>query len=167
VWMAGNFFEVLEDVLSTIDTNDETGFVINSGLNDAWFNPETPGQGFFITVFPDRGEMFVAWFTYDTERPPGDDVAMLGEPGHRWMTAYGVYSGKTASLEIELTQGGVFDSAEPAPVQSDYGTMEIEFIDCNNATIRYDIPSLGLSGEIPITRIAIDNVLDCLAAQPQ
>ena len=28
---------------------------LNPGLNDAWYNPETDGQGFFITVFPDLG----------------------------------------------------------------------------------------------------------------
>jgi hypothetical protein len=142
-------------------------FVVNNGLNDAWFDPLTPGQGFFITVFPDRGEIFLAWFTYDTERPPGNVIAILGEPGHRWLTAFGTYSGSFANLDIELTQGGVFDSSQPEPVQSDYGTIQIEFIDCNNAIIRYDIPSLGLMGEISITRIALDNVLDCLAAQPQ
>jgi hypothetical protein len=29
-----------------------TGFELNPGLNDAWFNPDTDGQGFLITVFP-------------------------------------------------------------------------------------------------------------------
>ena len=43
---------------------------INPGMADAWFDPSTAGQGFLITVFPDREELFVAWFTYDTERPP-------------------------------------------------------------------------------------------------
>lgn len=37
-----------------VDQN-ENPFVINAGLNDAWFNPETDGQGFFISVFPGLG----------------------------------------------------------------------------------------------------------------
>lgn len=144
------------------------GFVINNGLNDAWFNALTAGQGFFITVFPEIGAIFLAWFTYDTERPAEGVIAFLGEPGHRWLTAFGTYEGNIASLDIELTEGGVFDSGEPMPVQDpSYGTIEIEFIDCNNAILRYNIPSLGLMGEIPITRIALDNVPACLAAQPQ
>ncbi|MDX1554612.1 MAG: CARDB domain-containing protein [Xanthomonadales bacterium] len=143
-------------------------FVINNGLNDAWFNILTAGQGFFITVFPDIGAIFLAWFTYDTERPDPSVLAILGEPGHRWLTAFGNYEGNIASLNIELTEGGVFNSAEPGPVQDpNYGTIEIEFIDCNNAIVRYNIPSLGLMGEIPITRIAGDNIPACLAAQPQ
>lgn len=144
-----------------------TGFVINRGLNDAWFNIDTAGQGFFITVFPDIGAIFLAWFTYETERPDPSVTAILGEAGHRWVTAFGEYAGNLAVLDVELTEGGVFDSANPPVVQTPaYGTIEIEFIDCNNAIIRYDFPSLGLMGEIPISRIAIDNVPLCQAAQP-
>jgi sugar lactone lactonase YvrE len=72
-------------------------FVINAGLNDAWFNASTPGQGFFVTVFPDSGQVFLAWFTYDTERPDESVTAILGEPGHRWLTAFGPYEGDTAT----------------------------------------------------------------------
>ncbi|HKJ18423.1 MAG TPA: plastocyanin/azurin family copper-binding protein [Xanthomonadales bacterium] len=153
-----------------IQVTQSTGsdFVINNGLNDAWFNETTAGQGFFITVFPDVGAIFLAWFTYDTERPAEDVMALLGEPGHRWLTAFGNYEGNVASLNIELTTGGVFNSDEPMVVQDpNYGTIEIEFADCDNALLLYDIPSLGLMGVIPITRIALDNVPACLAAQPQ
>jgi len=31
-------------------------------------------------VFPDIDKMFLAWFTYDKQRPPQDVTAMLGEP---------------------------------------------------------------------------------------
>jgi len=58
-------------------------------LNDAWYNPETDGQGFFITVFPDLGFLSLAWFTYDTELPAEDAEANLGDAGHRWITALG------------------------------------------------------------------------------
>ena len=33
----------------------EAAFLINAGLNDAWYNPDTPGQGFFFNVFPNLG----------------------------------------------------------------------------------------------------------------
>jgi len=165
VWMAGNFFEVLEDVLSTIDTNDETGFVINSGLNDAWFNPETPGQGFFITVFPDIQSVFLAWFTYDTQRPAAGVDANLGEPGHRWLTAFGSFSGAAAVLDIEVTSGGIFNSVTPVPGQVADGSIMIEFTGCNAGVVTFDITSANLQGEIPIQRIALDNVPRCEVAQ--
>jgi hypothetical protein len=138
---------------------------INAGMNDAWYNPATDGQGFLIAVYPDRGELFLAWFTYDTERPPEDVSAILGEPGHRWLTAQGPFDGSRADLTVYLTQGGVFDSAEP-PASTDqdgYGTMVLEFLTCNEARVSYAIPSLGLSGQIPIQRIVEDNVVLCEA----
>ncbi len=58
---------------------------INAGLSDAWYAPATAGQGFFIIVWPQSGLLFLSWFTYDTERPPADVSAMVGDPGHRWL----------------------------------------------------------------------------------
>lgn len=136
-------------------------FQINAGLNDSWFNPATPGQGFFITVFPDITSIFLAWFTYDTERPDPSATANLGEPGHRWLTAFGEYAGNSAMLEVELTQGGVFDSSEPAVEQTPDGTILLECADCGNCMVTYDITSAGVQGEIPIGRIAADNVPAC------
>jgi hypothetical protein len=140
-------------------------FVINPGLNDAWFNSAASGQGFLITVFPDRKEMFLAWFTFDTERPPEDVTALLGEPGHRWLTAQGLYDGDTANLTIFVTEGGVFDAAEPAASTDPAGdgTLTLEFADCTEGLVSYEITSLGISGKIPIQRIALDNVTLCEA----
>ncbi len=140
-------------------------FRINAGLNDAWFNLVTAGQGFLITVFPDRKEMFLAWFTYDTERPAEDVTALLGEPGHRWLTAQGSYDGETANLTIFVTEGGVFDSVVPAASTDPAGdgTMTLEFADCTEGLVSYEITSLGISGQIPIQRIVLDNVSVCEA----
>jgi len=142
---------------------------INSGLNDTWRNPDTRGQGFFITVFPNLGQIFLGWFTYDTERPGEAVTAVIGEPGHRWLTAFGAYADNKAVLDIELTQGGVFDSSTPAPTQTLDGTIILEFSSCNAGTVTYDIPSIGQQGVIPIQRAALDNVPLCesLAAQLQ
>jgi glucose/arabinose dehydrogenase len=143
-----------------------TGFRINAGLSDAWYNPLTDGQGFFIIVWPDTGLVFLSWFTYDVERPPQDVTAMLGDPGHRWLTAQGAYSGDTASLDLHLTAGGVFDSALPQPhdpVQD--GTVTITWTDCNSALLTYEISSQGLAGQIPLQRIVSDKVALCETLQ--
>jgi len=142
-------------------------FSINPGLNDAWFDSATAGQGFFITVFADIQSVFLAWFTYDTERPPQNVQAVLGEPGHRWLTAFGSYQENIAELDVELTSGGIFDSAEPLPGQVADGTISVEFHGCNAATITYDSFSAGVSGEIQIERIALDNVSMCEALSLQ
>jgi len=138
-------------------------FQINAGLNDAWFNRATNGQGLLITVFPGIRQMFLAWFTYDTQRPAEDVTAFLGEPGHRWLTAQGPYEGDTANLTIFVTEGGVFDAADP-PASTDLagdGSLRIEFADCTQGIVSYEITSLGISGEFPIVRISPDNVPLC------
>jgi plastocyanin len=145
---------------------DIPGFVINTGLSDAWFNPSTNGQGFFIIVWEDIQTIFLSWFTYDTERPPEDVTAILGEPGHRWLTAQGPYSGDTATLTAYVTSGGVFDAAEPAPGPAqEVGTIDITWSGCNAGLLSYDLPGLGLANDIPIERIVLDNVPACEAAQ--
>ena len=143
-------------------------FLINPGLNDAWFNQATAGQGFLIVVLPDSGTVFVAWFTYDTERPPDDVTAILGDPGHRWLTAQGPYAGDTATLDVFQTTGGVFNMTEPAPETSDpIGSITIVWRNCKNGTLTYDIPSLELMNSIQISRVAPDNVALCEALNAQ
>jgi endonuclease I len=135
---------------------------INAGMTDAWYHPVTNGQGFLIVVFPQLKQLFLAWFTYDVERPPDGTSAVLGEPGHRWLTAQGPYTGDTAMLKVYVSSGGVFDSAAPAvgpPVQD--GTMEVRFSGCNAGVVSYDIPSVDSAGEVPIERIVLDNVGLC------
>jgi len=141
-------------------------FNINPGLNDAWYNPVTSGQGFFITVFPDLGAVSLAWFTYDTELPPVDATANLGDPGHRWLTAVGPIVGNQVFMEIEMTSGGIFDTATEIqrtdPPGSD-GTLILTFTSCNSGTVEYDIPSINRQGLIPIKRVADDNIVICEA----
>ena len=137
-------------------------FTMNAGLNDAWFNPDTDGQGFFITVFPDLGVVTLAWFTYDTTLPDSDATANLGDPGHRWMTALGSIDGNQSVMNITTTSGGIFDTATEIQ-RVDDGTITLSFEDCESGTIDYDITSIAQQGSVPIQRIADDNVALCEA----
>jgi len=159
----GNTFPLNPSALRVIDLGPS--FTINAGLNDAWYNPATNGQGFLISVFPVIKQVFVAWFTYDTERPPDDVTAFLGEPGHRWLTAQGSFEGNTANLTVFVTEGGVFDSATPAASTDPAGdgTITLEFADCTEAMVTYEIASLGISGEIPVQRVVEGNMDLCEA----
>ena len=152
----------------TVTDGVEATFLVNSAISDAWYFPETAGQGFLIIVWEEQALVFLAWFTYDTERPPEDVIANLGEPGHRWLTALGPYEDDTALLDVFLSTGMVFDSADPPVDTTLYpdSTIEIVWSGCNAAVLKYDIPSLGLMGEVPIERIVLDNVAACEAAQP-
>lgn len=139
----------------------DTVFRINEGLNDAWFNKATDGQGFFITVFPEIQLMFLSWFTYDTVRPPDNVTANLGEPGHRWLTAQGPYNGSRADLDVIITKGGIFNNGLPKPDNSPDGTITVEFENCNSGTVTFSIPSISQQGAVPIERITLDLVPLC------
>ena len=142
-------------------------FTINAAMSDAWYFPDTKGQGFLIVVWETEKLIFLSWFTYDTERPPEDVTAILGEPGHRWLTALGSYEGDTALLDVFQSSGMIFDSAVPPVVteQLEGASIEIVWTDCKEALLTYNIPTLDLSGEIPIERIVFDHVAACQAAQ--
>jgi hypothetical protein len=171
---AENDYTLIVDFFDAVGDSDDyevilkfdSQFEINAGLNDAWYNPETDGQGFFITVFPDLGAVSLAWFTYDTELPAEDATANLGDPGHRWLTAVGPITGNQAIMEIEMTSGGLFDTStlidRTDPPGSD-GSIILTFTSCNSATIDYDIPSINRQGTVPIRRVADDNIVICEA----
>lgn len=142
-------------------------FQINDAMSDNWFYPPTNGQGFFIVVWEDIKTIFLAWFTYEVERPPEDAMAVVGEPGHRWLMAQGPYEDDTAMLDVFLASGMVFDKEEP-PVNDPQkvGTMEIIWTGCDAGVVFYDLPLQGgLMGEIPIQRITQSKVPECEAAQ--
>jgi len=140
-----------------------TATPINPGMADAWYAPETSGQGFFIVVFPETELVFLSWFTYDLERPHPATPSGLGEPGHRWLTAQGRYSGNRALLDINLTRGGVFDSAQPAVSNAPAGWIELEFESCRAARLLYRVEPAGLEGEIRLQRVVDDNAALCEA----
>ena len=141
-------------------------FRINPGLNDAWYNPLTDGQGFYIDIFPDLGVGSLSWFTYDTELPSVDATANLDDPGHRWLTAVGPIVDNQVLMGIELTSDGIFDTpakfTRTDPPGSD-GTIILTFEGCNSATVEYDIPFINRQGIVPIRRVANDNIVICEA----
>jgi endonuclease I len=153
----------------------ECGFTINAGLNDAWFDPATAGQGFFVTVFPDSNQLFLAHFTFDVERPAEDAGAAVGAAGHRWITAIGPIEGNRVELTATLTFGGRFDDPAPVQNQTPYGSYVLTFDDCASATLAYGFPDVGsgagpgsdpdsdlvLSGEITLQRVVPDNIALC------
>jgi glycosidase len=140
-----------------------TPTAVNFGMADAWYDPATNGQGFQLAVFPQRELVFLGWFTYDAERPPANTPSVLGEPGHRWLTAQGHFRGNRALLEVTRSTGGVFDAPLPPVANAPGGWIELEFDGCRAARLLYRVDPPGLEGEIRLLRITDDNALICEA----
>lgn len=133
---------------------------LNPGLNGSWYNHDTNGQGFFVEVFPELGTLFVAWFTYDTTFADGNETAVIGEPNHRWLTAYGPYTGTTGNLTLHLSEGGIFNQDNTVNI-TEAGTLVIHFDGCKTASVNYSINDSGLTGTIPLSRISGSTVAFC------
>jgi cysteine-rich repeat protein len=126
---------------------------INAGMDGSWYEPATSGQGFFIDAFANpQGTdfIFVSWFTY------GDDTAS----GQRWLTAQGNFEGSTTVIDVNETTGGSFDDPRP-PSTDKIGTMSLDFTDCSNALLSYELTDEGAAGEIPVTRVVAGSEVLC------
>jgi hypothetical protein len=117
---------------------------INDGMDGAWYEPDTTGQGILLDVHPDPDGgnfVFAAWFTF------GDDTAS----GQRWLTAQGGFQGSTADIEVYESTGGQFDT--PGGVTTDpVGTLRIDFSDCSQAVLTYSLGEGETAGEIQAVR---------------
>lgn len=133
---------------------------INYGMAGSWFNPATPGQGYLLEVEPITQTLVVGWFTYDTTA--GGSGGGLPGAEQRWFTAQGRYVGNRADLTVFQSRFGQFNRANPvstAPV----GTMSVEFVDCNSASLTFDLGASGLRGSVPIVRLLPDVVCQPIA----
>jgi sugar lactone lactonase YvrE len=118
---------------------------INAGMDGAWFESTTSGQGFFIDSYPDPeggNFIFVSWFTY------GNGTAS----GQRWLTAQGGFTGSSAAIDVMETTCGSLNASLPTTTVK-VGTMNIEFTDCNHAELTYSLDDGVLEGVIAITRV--------------
>jgi hypothetical protein len=140
-------------------------FLITEGVNGAWANFDTLGQGILMEVYPDIPLLFAAWFTWDTTQPDPGETAEVGDPNHRWLTAQGGFQDDLATLELNLSTGGLFDDPTPVPPPTAIGSMEIQFTACNAAEVSYDFD--GRSGSFVMHKLANDNNATCEALMSQ
>ena len=59
-------------------------------------------------------------------------------------------------------RGEKLGNSNPLATQdSAYSTITIVFTNCSEAVLTYDFPSVGLSGEMTLTRVLPDNIAFC------
>jgi N-acetylneuraminic acid mutarotase len=127
-------------------------------VSGAWFDPARSGEGIILQFLP-NGQALATWFTYPaaSDNNPGSEQAWLITDGSS------IEGGKIKFARVLQPQGGVFgDAFDPARITSPlWGTMELEFRDCNVMTLRYTGPAAFGSGERTMTRLTALDQLDC------
>jgi hypothetical protein len=150
-----------DEINNISDDNIESEFTINSGVNGAWYNPITSGQGLMLEVLPKTKRAFFAWFTYENAVDLAADEAIIGSNKHRWLTGIGDIDPITnsVSFDISVTSGGLFDNNRDITTSSanSYGRLTINFSDCAHAIVSYEIFGLSISNTFAVNRISTEN----------
>lgn len=123
--------------------------ILGAGMSGSWYNPATSGQGVFLDVIPERKQVFMAWFTFAPHAPVNGSAPLI------WYTAYGEYNQGFASLDVVKTSGGLFDQVTAVNNEL-VGYASIQFEDCGQAIMTYELFSPQLEGEFPLQRITPD-----------
>jgi hypothetical protein len=131
----------LFDDLFLFGAGDGTGFPIDHTLSGSWFNPATPGQGFFLDVSPALNLFFAGWYTWTAT--PGQ---------YDWLTAQGNYSGDTALVPVARTVGGVFDSGT-ATNTTQVGWARFRFFGCSSGHVDIEFDDGHPNASIPLVRL--------------
>ncbi|NBB93981.1 MAG: hypothetical protein GVY32_12530 [Gammaproteobacteria bacterium] len=145
---AWSFMEAysLQDVPGDDVTIDET-------IEGNWVGPEADDQGLMFDYIAGPDVLFVAWFTYSEQAvsPINPPEPVVGAPGQRWLAATLEIDGATATGDLVAPAGGAFlQSAMPEQVSPVVGTITIEFSDCDQAQVSYDLSTADRAGSFPI-----------------
>lgn len=130
--------------ISSIAAAEESPMLINYGVSGSWYEPATSGQGFVLDVTPSSNLLAAYWFTYPAEGG-----------AREWYLAVGDINGNSAELTIYQTDNGLFDELSMVSTAA-VGSATLDFSSCEAANWSYQIDTLGLSGEVPLQRIAPD-----------
>lgn len=128
---------------------------VETAYSGSWYNPAESGSGFNLEIFSDSRALLF-WYTYDGN---GDAV---------WLYSEGVISGERIDFDVYYSQGMQFGNLDPADNDSRrWGSLSMEFSDCNTATIDYASTLTGFphspqgAGTVNVQRLVNISGLPC------
>jgi len=148
-------FAVVTVVTGTSGSVKAATPTIGPGFTGAWYDPQQSGHGLFLEVLPGN-RLLAWWFTFT---PDGTQQS--------WFGGVGTISGNTATVPVDLTQGGRwipnFDPTKIVGVP--WGTLVFTFNDCNNGRVDFSstYPGYG-SNHMTLTRLTLPDRLTCTDA---
>ena len=143
----------LKNTAASSSTKSINSGKINTGVNGAWYEPSTSGQGMLIDVIPTTNSFFAGWFTYDEN----------SLNGQRWYTLNGSFDNSLATVEIYETSHGLFNQATEVVVTK-VGNAQLEFLNCQQAQFDYQFYS-GITGTIVLKQLLSDHLCDILQTE--
>ncbi len=141
-------------------------FEITEALDGNWNDRDVLLQGLMFDHMPGSDVLFTAWFTYTADVVPSDLPSTdVGVPGQRWLVATLDIDGLVATGTLNAVTGGAFLQPPLADQEIlDVGTIEIEFLGCDLAEVRYTLDDAGLAGSFlvePLAKIVASETFDC------
>lgn len=117
--------------------------IVKSEMTGAWYNPQRSGEGILIEIL-DNDRALVTWYTYDQM---GQQIWMLGVGD--------IEDNAISPMSMTITHGAQFgDNFLASDVVSEtWGTLRLEFFDCNTAKLIYNSTMGFGNGEIDMTRL--------------
>ncbi len=133
---------------------------INGYMSGSWYDPAHGGEGILSEVLeiPPLRLMTIAWYTYDQAGLPF------------WFTASGTFNiGDTQVLNMPAsyqTGGGFAGNFTPPLAKSSWGTVSVQFSDCNTMKFSYSGSAAPVQGPVGAdtrtwSRIGNINSLTC------
>jgi N-acetylneuraminic acid mutarotase len=140
---------------SLANTKTLTPLWVGPAFSGSWYTPSRSGEGIIVQVL-DNGSVIAIWFTF----PPAGSTA-----AQAWILAQGgVIDGSRVRFDQVFTTRGPrfgpgFDPS--ARVIQPWGNLELNFSDCNNATVTYAGPPQWGSATRAIQRLTTLDELGC------
>ena len=105
-----------------------------AGITGSWYDPATSGQGFVLHPMND-GQMIVSFYGYKNN---SERLWLIGSYGGQ------VTAGRPLVVNMITASGGRFGGFAPGDItESPWGTLTIDFADCDKATATLD----GVDGQ--------------------
>lgn len=137
---------------------DAKGVAVQRGHAGLWYNAQTPGQGWVLSIAPPPAARYtITWYTFEPS-PSTHPVWMIGSTDA---------SGNGNALQFELlTLDGTsfmpqFD--RDALMQRPWGTLRLEFTDCDRGTMSWTPTQPGYAaGSLSVQRLAASAGIPCV-----
>lgn len=128
---------------------------IDPSYSGSWYRPAESGSGFNLEIFSSTRALLY-WYTYDD----------FGDPV--WLYSEGIITGERIDFTVYYAEGMVFRNPQAGDkVNRVWGTLRMDFLGCNAATVTYGSTLTGIrhspvgSRTLPVERLVGIDSLPC------